>query len=90
MGPYPTLMALGVSFTDLIGVSKPCGTVITRGTTLFVSSMLELCTHGRIYDQGIAPCLPRVSLALRIWVSIPCGAVLIRGTTVIVPGLLFL
>ena len=71
-----------------VGVSTPCGAALTRGTTMFVSSMLELYMYGRIYDPRTAPCSPRVSLALRIGVSTPCGAIRTRGTTVFVPGLL--
>ena len=43
--------------------------------------------YGGIYDPGIAPCPPRVSLALRIGVSTQCRALLTRGTTVFVPDL---
>ena len=44
--------------------------------------------YRRIHDAGMAPCLPRVTQALRIGVPTPCGAVSTRGKTVFVPGLL--
>ena len=41
-----------------IGISTPCGAASTRGTAVFVPSLLELYTYASIYDPGWAPILP--------------------------------
>ena len=46
------------------GVSTPCGTVSTRGITVFVSMLSELSIYGGIPDPGMRSYRPRVALAL--------------------------
>ena len=45
--------------------STPWGAVSTRGTTVFVSGLLELWMDRRISDLGMGRYPPRVALSLR-------------------------
>ena len=70
-----------------VEVSTPCGTVSTRGTTVFIPGLLELKMYGTIHDPGMGPCSPRVVIPLRIlvWVPTRCGAVSTRGIAIFGP-----
>ena len=72
-----------------VGVYAPCGVVSTRGTAVFVPSLLELQIYGRIYD----PEMPAILSGWR-WLYEPqaeiytsCWSVSTPGTTVFVPDL---
>ena len=71
MGPYPPWVELAPrapanqQSASGVGVSTPCGTVSTRGTTVFVLVVLQLEMHGRISDPRMGPYPPRVALAPR-------------------------
>ena len=98
MGPYPPQVRLTARISanwrwaDGVGVSTPCGTVLTREITVFVPNLLDLYMYGRSIVPGMAPYPPRVPLAPRtpanqrsasgVGVSTPCRQVSTRGITV--------
>ena len=75
-----------------IGVSTPCGTLLTWGTTVFVTGFwICRCIQGFMM-QGWDLILPgwrwRLPYRPQFGVSTPWGAVSTQGTTAFVPGLL--